>query len=172
MPPRTLSSALRSLLALGCIVIAPLLTSCNRASSSDTQKSAEQAIRALDAAWSKAAGAHDLDATLAFYADNAVLLPPDEPAAMDKAAIRASWSATLHALESLSWEVTRIEVARSGELAYLTGKWKDTVKTQDGMIISSTGKLLEVWGRQSDGTWKCVADTYNDDTPTAAGSGQ
>jgi ketosteroid isomerase-like protein len=165
MLPRKPSFGPRLSLTLTCIAMTLAATGCNQAAPPDTRKSDEETIRALDAQWSKTAGAHDLEATVAFYADNAVLLPPDEAAAMDKASIRASWAGTFSALDTISWEVTRIEVARSGDLAYLTGKWKATAKGPKVAAIPSTGKLLEVWEKQPDGKWKCVADTYNNDAP-------
>ncbi|HSY63893.1 MAG TPA: hypothetical protein VK829_04810 [Terriglobales bacterium] len=52
----------------------------------------EQAIRALDAPWSQAAGAKDLDQTLSFYADDASMLPANAPIASGKDAIHTAWS--------------------------------------------------------------------------------
>jgi ketosteroid isomerase-like protein len=34
--------------------------------------------------------------------------------------------------------------------------------------VNDTGKFLEVWKKQADGKWKCVADTYNSDLPVPA----
>ena len=148
----------------GCGILILLAVGCNKAAP-DTRASDEQAIRALDSQWSKTAGAHDLDGTVAFYSDDAILLPPDEPTASDKAAIRASWAGTLDALQAVSWEVKTIDVARSGELAYLTGAWVGTSKGPKGAPVQSTGKLLEVWKKQADGQWKCAVDTFNSDAP-------
>lgn len=158
-----LSSNLSFFFALAFLVAASGIAGCKETTAPDTQAADAQTIRALDAEWSRVAGAHNLDATVAFYADDAVLLPPDEPAATSKAAIRASWAAALSTFKTLSWNVTKIEVARSGDLAYLTGRWQGTLQgTGDSAV---TGKLLEVWGKQSDGQWKCIADTYNADAP-------
>lgn len=35
-------------------------------------------------------------------------------------------------------------------------------------VIMDTGKILEVWKKQSDGKWKCIVDTYNSDIPVVA----
>jgi ketosteroid isomerase-like protein len=154
-------------LSLGGLLLGSLF-GCKPAVAPDTRAADEKTIRGLDAQWSKDAGAHDLMGTLSFYADNAVLLPPDEVAAADKEAIRASWANTFLTLDGLSWEVTRLDVARSGDLAYLTGKWKGEMRAPvGGASVAVTGKLLEVWRKQSDGAWKCVADTYNNDPPKA-----
>ena len=48
----------------------------------------EKAVRAADAEWSKVAAAKDLDKTVAFYADDAVVLPPNQPAVTNKDGIR------------------------------------------------------------------------------------
>jgi len=44
------------------------------------QSENEAALRRLDAAWVKAAASKDPDAWVAFYADNATVLPPNEKA--------------------------------------------------------------------------------------------
>jgi ketosteroid isomerase-like protein len=31
--------------------------------------------------------------------------------------------------------------------------------------VLERGKYLSVWKKQSDGSWKCVADTWNSDLP-------
>ncbi|WP_213804796.1 SgcJ/EcaC family oxidoreductase [Granulicella sp. dw_53] len=149
-----------------CIAATLLATSCNHATTPDTHAS-EQTLRALDSQWSKAAAAHDLDSTVAFYADDAILLPADEPLATGKAAIRAAWTSALPAFETISWETRTIEVANSGELAYITGAWKATTKGPDGTSVPSTGKIVEVWKKQADGQWKCIVDTYNADAPAS-----
>jgi ketosteroid isomerase-like protein len=165
MIARTLGSM--SCLLLGVLLLGSL-SGCKPAATPDTRAADERIIRDLDAQWSKDAAAHDLKGALSFYADNAVLLPPDAAAATDKEAIRTSWANTFLTLDALSWEVTRLEVARSGDLAYLTGKWKGEMRAPvGGASVTVTGKLLEVWHKQPDGSWKCVADTYNNDPAKA-----
>jgi Ketosteroid isomerase homolog len=72
----------------------------------------EAAIRRLDAAWVKAAASKDPDAWVAFYADNATVLPPNEKALTGKAAVRRSIGEFLSLPNlQLSWEPTKVEVA-------------------------------------------------------------
>ena len=47
----------------------------------ETQAEDEATIRRLDAAWVKIAALQDPDAWVAFYADDATVLPPNEKAA-------------------------------------------------------------------------------------------
>ena len=34
-----------------------------------------------------------------------------------------------------------------------------------GKKISDNGKILEIWKKQPDGSWKCSVDTYSSDLP-------
>src|SRR5205814_3337610 len=74
----------------------------------------EKAVRDADAEWSKAAGAKDLDKTVSFYADDAMVLPPNQPMVTSKDGIRNLWKGFLDSLQNISWKTTRVEVAKSG----------------------------------------------------------
>jgi len=37
-----------------------------------------------------------------------------------------------------------------------------------GKRITDRGKLVEVWRKQADGSWKCIVDTWNSDLAPAA----
>ena len=128
----------------------------------------EAAIREIDAQWVKAAGTVQVDAWLAFYADNAVILPPNDAMANGKASARKS-VAELLALPGLkvSWRPTKVEVARSGDMAYLVGVYELSFKDDKGKPSADQGKLLEVWKKQTDGSWKCVDDTWNSNLPAS-----
>ncbi len=144
------------------------MSSCGPTPAPDTRPAAEAAIRELDNEWSATAARNDLDGTLAFYAGDAVLLPPNAPIAKDPKAIRESWTGLLGPHTAVSWKATKVEVAKSGELGYLYGTYQ--LKIDDpkgGPAIQDTGKILEVWKKQADGRWKCIVDTYNSDIPVS-----
>src|SRR5262245_3454414 len=128
----------------------------------------ESALRKLDAEWSAAAGAKDLDKLVSYYSDDAVVLPPNKPAATTAAAIRASWKEDLDSMVDGSWKATRVEVAKSGDMAYVSGTYEWTAKTPDGKQTKDHGKYLEVWEKQADGSWKCGADCWNSDLPATS----
>ena len=126
----------------------------------------ESELRTLDEHWSATAADNDLDGTLAYYADDAVLLPPNAPIATDKKAIRDSWAGLLVPNTSVSWKWAKVEVAKSGELAYIYGSYKLTMAaTSQSGPLNDTGKFLEVWKKQPRGEWKCTVDMYNSDLP-------
>jgi len=127
----------------------------------------ERALRDLDAQWSAAAGAKDLDKTVSYYSKDAIVMPPNKPKAASAEAIRASWKEDLDSMVSGSWEATHIEVSKSGDMAYVAGTYQWVAKGPDGREIKDHGKYLEVWEKQADGTWKCGADCWNSDLPAA-----
>src|SRR5437667_10678371 len=88
-------------------------------------KNTEQALRDLDAQWSAAAGTKDLDKTISFYSEDAVVLPTNAPAATTKEAIRSTWKDLLAILGlAISWKTTKVEWAKSGDIAYTTGTYE------------------------------------------------
>lgn len=130
---------------------------------------AEAKLRALDAEWSATAARNDLDGTVAFYADGAVLLPPNAPIATDRKSIRESWAGLLGPRTSVSWKWSKVEVAESGELAHIYGSYKLAITSSgESGAVNDTGKFLEVWKKQAGGKWKCIVDTYNSDLPLPA----
>lgn len=152
-----------------------LTTSCGGASDKDAQaqhdREAQQAraadeaaIRANSIAWSQAATAKDLDKVISFYADDAVELPNQGPAAKGKENIRKTWGPLLAPPGSgLSWQTSSLEIARSGELAYETGNYNFVTIDKKGKTNDQKGKYVVVWKKQSDGSWKVVVDTDNTD---------
>jgi uncharacterized protein (TIGR02246 family) len=122
----------------------------------------EAALRELDTRWSKTAMANDLDGTVSYYAEDASLMPPNAPIATGKQAIREVWTKLLTPDSSVSWQPTKVEVSRSGDLGYLLGTYQITQKNSH---LVDRGKLVEVWKKQPDGQWKAVADIFNSDLP-------
>ena len=126
----------------------------------------ERVLRDLDGQWSKAAAAKDLEQTVAYYSDDAVVLPPNAASAMTKEAIRNTWKDLLASPGLvITRKPTRVELAKSGDMAWLSGTYELTMNDAAGSPINDHGKYLEVWEKQPDGNWKCRADMWNSDLP-------
>ena len=124
----------------------------------------EEAIREAVAAWSKAAGQKELDKCLSFYTDDASLLPFNAPIAEGKDQIRHVWSMLMsNPGYSLHFGPTKIEVAKSGDLAYEMGAFDLTLANDDGKPNPMRGKYIVVWKKQVNGMWKAAADIFNTD---------
>jgi ketosteroid isomerase-like protein len=151
---------------VGCIALLSLTFVCP-APAADTK--IEQALRDLDAQWSKAAGAKDVDKTVSYYSEGAIVMPPNAPSATTKEAIRTVWKDLLTSPGvAISWKTTKVEVAKSGDMAYSSGTYELTMNDASGKPVNDRGKYLVVWEKQADGKWKCGADTWNSDLPASA----
>jgi len=156
----------KSLVLAGCIALL-LFAFVGTAAADDTK--IEQALRDLDAKWSAAAGAKDIDKTVSYYSEDAVVMPPNAPSAKTREAIRSAWKEMLTTPgAALSWKATKVEVAKSGDMACVSGTYEETTTDASGKPVKDRGKYVEVWEKQADGTWKVVADIWNSDLPASA----
>ena len=159
---------LRTALLFFLVSSAFVTTSCAPSIQGDSRAAEEAKLRALDEQWSATAARNDLEGTVAFYADDAVVLPPNAPIARDRKSIRESWAGLLGAHNTVSWKASKAEVAASGELGYLYGTYSLSLHDpKGGPPVSDTGKFVEIWKKQAGGEWKCIVDTYNSDLPAA-----
>ena len=150
-------------LLFGCIALFSFAF-VGTAAAGDTK--IEQALRDLDAQWSKDAGAKDVDKTVSYYAEGAVVMPPNASSATTKETIRSAWKELLTSPgAAISWKATKVEVAKSGDLAYVSGTYEETMTDASGKPINDRGKYVEIFKKQTDGTWKVVADIWNSDLP-------
>ncbi|HUK13603.1 MAG TPA: DUF4440 domain-containing protein [Thermoanaerobaculaceae bacterium] len=121
-----------------------------------------RALVKLDDDWSKAAAAKDTDRVVSFYADDALVYPPDEPLAAGRAAAAKVWGAYFAIPEfAISWKTTHAQV--SGDLGFTTGTYEDSYKGPDGKTVNEKGKYVCLWKKQHDGTWKSIHDMWNSD---------
>jgi uncharacterized protein (TIGR02246 family) len=135
----------------------------------DARAADERAIREIEAEWSKAAAAKDLERWVSFYADDAAVYPPGIPMVTGKDTIRKTMAAFFATPGvSLSLQLTKVEVSRSGDLAYCSGTYTGTMNDPKGKPVTDRGKYVVVYEKQPDGNWKCVADIYNSDLPAPA----
>jgi ketosteroid isomerase-like protein len=128
----------------------------------------ERAVRATDAEWLAAVKTKDVDRALTFWSDDAIVFAPNAPAIVGKEAIRKYVSeASAIPGFSITWATDKVWISASGDLAYSSGTSQITVTTPDGKAITERNKGLVVWKKQADGSWKCVVDIWNAETPAA-----
>src|SRR6266567_372222 len=158
------------LILSGCAALFAL-TVAGTVSAADTKSAIEKALRDLDAKWSAAAGAKDIDKTVSYYSEDAIVMPPNAPIAATRETIRSAWKEILTSPgAAISWKATKVEVAKSGDLAYGSGTNEETMNDASGKPVKDHGKYVEIFKKQADGTWKVVADIWNSDLPAPAPS--
>jgi len=125
----------------------------------DQRATDESTIRGLDADWLKAVVAKDATLTTSFYADGASLFAPGAPLATGKEAIQKAWAGLMGTPGfALTFETTKIEVSRAGDLAYDLGEYQLTTNDKKGKPQTVRGKYVVVWGKQPGGAWKALVD--------------
>src|SRR2546423_12402765 len=130
---------------------------------------AEKALRDADDAWSKAAASKDVEKTVAYYSNDAIVLPPNAPIVTTKEGIKKTWGDLLASPGLvISWKATKVEVAKSGDLGFVSGTYEFTMNDASGKPVTDKGKYVEVWEKQANGKWKCGTDTWNSDLPASA----
>lgn len=134
------------------------------AAAPDTRAADEAAIRAATSAMEERVSAKDLDKIVGDYEDDAVLFAPKAPASVGKAAIHGAWQGLLGVPGlKMTLKITDVNVGRSGDLAVERGSFAVDTTDKDGKANTETGQLVMVWRKQTDGSWKIVADTNADD---------
>ena len=152
-------------LAAAAVGVAAVAGGCKPAAGTATAGTEAAAVQAQATAWSQAIAAKDLERTLSFYAEDATYLPAGRPSVSTAAERRRLWIDDFALPGFAADEVTtRIEVARSGELAYQLGTYVLKLPGPDGMPATSTGKFVVVWKKQPDGGWKAIVDIDNGDS--------
>jgi uncharacterized protein (TIGR02246 family) len=159
-------AAVMGLAACGGSSQAPPNPAPGAAMTGDTRAADEEAIRAADLAWSKAAGDKDAAKTASFYAENAVLMPPGGAETKGRDAIQQAFTTMMQDPNfALSFSPTKIVVAKSGDLAYDLGDFQLTTSDKKKKPSTLKATYVVVWGKQMDGSWKALVDaptTTND----------
>jgi ketosteroid isomerase-like protein len=147
------------LIAIGCRTPAP--TGLSDADKAAIQKVLDEAVR-IGNAPTKDWAAY----VRAYYAEDAVVLPPNGPAVQGWA-LMESWFAAFPPMSDFGPQI--IEVEGRGDLAFVRGTYS-MMLTLPGAAepTNDTGKYIEIWRKQTDGSWRVVRDMFNSDLPLAA----
>ena len=123
----------------------------------------EAAFGASSVTWAKAYNAGDADRIVALYANDAILMPPDAPAAAGPAAMRKFLTGDIAASKKAGLTLVLADDAGgiNGELGWHSGTFK--LNDTSGATVG-TGKWLEIW-RKADGKWLMIRDIWNNDPP-------
>ena len=127
----------------------------------DTKEEGKKLMKA-SRDWSAAASTRDVEKILNYWADDAVLISAGEPELNGKKAIREMVEGSLkNPGFNISWEPIRAEISESGDMGYLLENSKITMKDSTGTEQIMTFKVVTIWKKQKDGSWKNVVDVMS-----------
>ena len=124
----------------------------------------EERLMQTSREWSKVAASGDMNAALAYFADDAVMLSEGQAPVRGKQAIR-DYLATASKIPGFRIEWEPHEAKVSGDLGYLIERTKVTMNGPQGTPITQFQQALTVWRKQGDGTWKNVVDMTTSEAP-------
>ena len=109
--------------------------------------------------WAKAAAAADIEKTLSYWTDDAVLMSPGQPTLNGKKQIRQMVEGSFKMPGfKISWEPQSVQVSPDGDMAYLIEKSQITMKDSTGKSVTQHLNGVTIWRKQSDGSWKDAVD--------------
>ncbi len=112
--------------------------------------------------WARATAGRNLEEIVSYWADDAIVLPPDQPAVAGKTAIREFVRAS-QAIPgfSVSWEPQQAGLSREADVGYLIERNRFTFADTGGNTVTHDGKAVTIWRKDAAGAWKCVIDVWN-----------
>jgi uncharacterized protein (TIGR02246 family) len=113
-----------------------------------------------------AADSGDLERYLTFFADDVILMPPNEPIIQGISAIREMAQPYFEQVNTQrEFSIEEIKVA--GDFAFLriNSEEKYTLKTGEGEPVEASFKAVFLLQRMNDGAWLCTHSIWNSNDP-------
>lgn len=144
------------------IVLAMLVFAASGCAPQADVETDKAAIRNLHDQTAAASNAGDL---AALYTEDAIVMPPNEPAVVGKEAI-GTWVQGLFEQFTVKETATTEEIQVAGDWAFLRGTYTATMTPKEGgESQEETGKCIHIVQRQPDGSWKNTRIMWNSDEP-------
>jgi uncharacterized protein (TIGR02246 family) len=127
----------------------------------DTKTEGEKLMQ-ISREWSKSAANDSVEKTLSYWADDAIVMAPGQPPLKGKKAIREMIEATSKIPGfKISWEPLNVSVSKSGDMAFMIEQNQITMNDSLGKPVIENNKVVTVWRKETDGSWKNIVDMWN-----------
>lgn len=133
------------------------------------------AINALRDKVTAAFNSADAAALAAAYADDAIMMNPNQETVEGKQAIQASYEAMFKENAgkiAVTLVLTPLETQLAGDWAYDRGNATSSITPKSGKPVEQSGKYLVILKRQSDGSWKLHREMSNMNNPPPSAPGK
>ena len=120
-------------------------------------------IEAGEQKWQKAFNGGDAAAVAQLYTQNGRLMPPNSDILDGRDAIEGFGKEFVATGAQLSFSL--LTVHESSDLCAAVGTYDMTIPVPGGEPQQDRGKYIEVWARQSDGSWLIADDIFNSSLP-------
>jgi uncharacterized protein (TIGR02246 family) len=157
--------------------MAGFLVACQPAGEDPAQKAAEAEatraeVQAAGDAWEAAFKAGDLETIAASYTADAVAMPPDAPMETGREAVAATFEQMFGMGSTEDSSLTTDEIGVGDDWAFRRGHFTLVIKPEEGDPVTPTGKFIEIWKKEADGTWRISRDIWNMDAAAPPGGAE
>ena len=123
-------------------------------------------LTAADRAFARAVTERGLEAWVAAFAEDGVMLTPEGVVGPGASTIRAYVAASFaDTAFRLAWEPTFARVATSDDVGYTVGAYRSHRSTDRSGAVTHEGGYVTVWRKGTDGTWRVALATLPPATP-------
>jgi ketosteroid isomerase-like protein len=145
------------------LIFIVLLAAC-RAPAPDASPLSDEEAAAIESTsdeWAASIMGNDATAANAFYAADAVLMPPD----MSSFGSGPALEEFLAGFTVTDFTRTSREIEGSGDMAYELAHYEISSFSAGEAESTSRGKYVNIWKKQADGSWLIAVNTWNFDEP-------
>jgi uncharacterized protein (TIGR02246 family) len=138
------------------LVLLAFLAGCTPLPRRDTHDADVRSITEGEALWIRPWAARDAEGIVAPYTDDAMVMTPNMSPAIGREAIREMVKqAVRDGNFALTFETSRVNVAKSCDYGYVEGSYALTMTDQaTKKPYTDRGNYLRIYRKQSDGAWK------------------
>ena len=145
-------------------------TGCETAPKPEEKKDLSARIAAVNALRGKfvaAFNSNDAAALAALYADDAIVMPANQPVVEGKPAIKSRYEA-MFKTNAVKISITPLETQVATDWAYDRGNAATTITPQSGKPSEESGKYLVIVKRQPGDMWQIYREIDNSNSPPPA----
>jgi uncharacterized protein (TIGR02246 family) len=157
--------------APGLLLLALLLAGCSSSApvSRPSHADDEAAVAAAMDNYVAAVRSSDAKKIVAWWTDDAIFINKNQPTVVGRPTMEAQLTGALATMRIAKVTLDRVDLSVSGDLAYVIGTFDEVIQPATGSPVNSTGRVVYLWRRQADGSWK-IARLLATDPPAAAGT--
>lgn len=116
-----------------------------------------------DAEWAEVASeGRDVERILSYWTDDAVVIPPGMPSIEGKDSLRSYVENSMRIPGfKITWKSRDVTLSPDGRLGYMFSLNSITMNDQDGKPVTSEGRAITIWRKETNGEWRCAVDIWN-----------
>ncbi len=124
----------------------------------------KSSIEQMDKDYCQAMLSGDVNKINSYFADDALHMPSYSPMVKGKEAISENNKKDLMSTKYNVFTTKTMDVYGSGDLVYEIGTYAvNFTNEHNPTAMDDNGKYVNIWQKQSDGTWKIKVETWNSD---------